>query len=96
VWALTNGGQSSKNELKHEFKHLESLAVNSTDPYFLGLYAGSLANVNETEDAELMANDLILFQNDSGALVDASSSITRSQGKNLVVETTSVALLTWI
>ena len=84
-------------KLKNEFKNLETIALNSFDPYILGLASGAFFNIGKKDLALKYAQRLVAMQNKtSGAVEGAKSSITSSQGQNLLVETTSLAMMDWI
>ena len=93
VWSLTEAGQKG---LEKEVDALARQAATSKDPYFIGLVAGSLHNVGRLEDSRSLASRLVAFQNAKGHLDGAKTTITRSGGDALLIETTSVAVLAWL
>jgi len=69
MYVLTSLEGATYHSLQEEFAHLEKLLLsNSDDPYFLGLYTGSLFNVGKVPEADDIANQLKNFQNSSGAV----------------------------
>lgn len=97
LWVLTSMKGYDEAKLKNEFKNLETIALNSFDPYILGLASGAFFNIGKKDLALKYAQRLVAMQNKtSGAVEGAKSSITSSQGQNLLVETTSLAMMDWI
>jgi len=83
--------------LKEEFKHVIEVSKKTNDPYLLSLCAGALFNVGKTSEAAAIASRVAGMQDKlTGSVEGAESSITNSRGSNLVVETTSLALLSWL
>jgi hypothetical protein len=83
--------------LKDEFKHVMEISKKTEDPYLLSLCAGALFNVGQTSEAAAIATRVAGMQDKlTGSVEGAESSITNSRGSNLVVETTSLALLSWL
>tara|TARA_B110000285_G_C14932157_1_gene517855 strand:+ start:47 stop:358 length:312 start_codon:yes stop_codon:yes gene_type:complete len=83
--------------LKDEFKHVIEISKKTEDPYLLSLCAGALFNVGKTSEAAAIASRVAGMQDKlTGSVEGAESSITNSRGSNLVVETTSLALLSWL
>jgi hypothetical protein len=83
--------------LKDEFKHVIEVSKRTNDPYLLSLCAGALFNVGKSSEAAAIATRVAGMQDKlTGSVLGAESSITNSRGSNLVVETTSLALLSWL
>ena len=83
--------------LKNEFKNVLEVSKKTNDPYLLSLAAGALFNVGKIAEAKPIALRVANMQNKlTGAVESAASSITNSRGNNLIVETTSLALLSWL
>ena len=94
VWALTERGV--KDDLDTELAALRDQAKLSKDPYFLAL--AGLSHLNRKKEAEGIAllRKVCEFQKGSGVVSGAATSITGSQGRDLDVETTSLATLGWM
>ena len=97
TWVLSYQEEFSAADLQAELNHLEDVSQTTDDPYFLALYAGSLYNVGWIDDAQAIAERFTDNQNpETGAVEGAASSITSSSGTNLLIETTSLALINWL
>lgn len=94
VWALTESGKD--DDLTKELNALHEKAKTSKDPYFLSLVANSLINRAKTADAAALLKQVAQLQKPDGHLDAAETSITRSGGRDLQIETTSLALLAWL
>jgi len=100
IWALTNAKINS-TVLAKEIANMTALAdqlieMNAFDPYFFGLVAASLYNVNRTADAEKYADIIIKSQDDDGKVSGAFTSITSSFVANLDIETTAISAIAWL
>jgi alpha-2-macroglobulin-like protein len=83
--------------LKEEFDNLIQVTKNTSDPYLLSLAAGALINVDKIDEAKSIASRVASMQDKTTGMVEgAVSSITNSRGNNLIVETTSLALINWL
>jgi Flp pilus assembly protein TadB len=94
VWALTESGKD--DDLTKELNALHEQAQTSKDPYFLALVANSLINRAKTAEAVVLLNKVCALQNADGHLDAEQTSITGSGGRDLQIETTSLALLAWL
>ncbi|GAQ89697.1 hypothetical protein KFL_005520040 [Klebsormidium nitens] len=94
VWSLTYA--KLKDGLEQQIASLVEQTATNKDPYFVGLVAGTLYNVGRNDEAAPLARGLEKFQKKDGSLVDARTSITRSGGDSLLIETTAVAVLCWL
>ncbi len=94
VWALTESGKD--DDLTKELNVLHEQAKTSKDPYFLALVANSLINRAKTADAVVLLRKVSELQNADGHLDAEQTSITGSGGRDLQIETTSLALLAWL
>jgi len=65
------------------------------DPYVLALMSISLHNVGRISESLQLANHLVSFQDASGSVQGAETSITRSFGESLLIETTSLSIIAW-
>jgi hypothetical protein len=68
-------------------------AASTNDPYLLALATNTLFNAGRTAEGEAAARRLVGLQEESGAWTKAATSITRSGGESLQLETTSLAVL---
>jgi hypothetical protein len=94
VWSLTESGYSKL--LDKEVEALFQESKTSKDPYFNGLVAAALHNAGRKAEAIDIMKSLTKHQHNDGSVVDATTSITRSSGDALTIETTSVAVLAWL
>ncbi|KAJ3449060.1 macroglobulin / complement [Anaeramoeba flamelloides] len=98
VWALTKAG-IGYSELERQFEKLEtdSKTKYKDDSYYLAMAGLALFNVGFIDRSKYYAEQLIDFlDKKTGEVKRSMSSITNSQGSNLSVETTSVAMLLWL
>ena len=101
VWAITESERNSPNpsDLKTEIEAIYSLAKagkRAKDPYYLALVANALLNRGlRTEGTELLKT-LATLQMKEGSLPGAETSITRSSGQALLIESTALAVLGWL
>ena len=93
VWALTESGV--KDNLNVELAALKKVCKTSKDPYFLSLVALSQFNRQKHQEGMDLLLDLRAAQKD-GQVAGAQTSITGSQGHDLAVETTSLAILAFL
>jgi len=68
-------------------------ATSTTDAYQLALATNTLFNAGRTAEAEAAAKKLAALQDANGAFTKAATSITRSGGQNLHLETTALAVM---
>jgi hypothetical protein len=94
VWALTEGGKD--DDITKELNALQTEAKASKDPYFLSLVANSLINRAKTAEATKLLKKVIELQKPDGHLDAEQTSITGSGGRDLQIETTSLAVLGWL
>ncbi len=93
TWALTESGEV---DLRTELNSLREVARVSEDSYILALAANALhASGDRAEGIQIMQR-LGAKQVESGLVEGAATSITRSGGENLSIETTALALLAWM
>lgn len=95
TYALVTTGDDPL-ELQVELDTLEKRAVESEDPYELALAAGALQAAGRLEAADAARDRLKKMQKEDGSLAGTTSSITRSGGRDLAVETTSLAIQAWL
>ncbi|HTU17909.1 MAG TPA: alpha-2-macroglobulin family protein, partial [Gemmataceae bacterium] len=94
VWALTEGGKD--DDITKELNALHEQAKTSKDSYFLSLVANALINRARTADAAKLLKKVSELQKADGHLDAEQTSITSSGGRDLQIETTSLALLAWL
>ena len=97
LWVLTtvSNGDFTK-ELRAELDALKAEATRSRDPYIVALAGLALWNAGDLVTAREYASRLVGMQDTKGAVIDADTSITRSRGDSLAIETTSLAALLWM
>ncbi len=93
VWALTESG---RDDVAKELDALADQAKKSDDPYFVSLVAISLTNRDRKREAEALLQTVAKAQKEDGHLDATQTSITGSGGRDLQIETTSLALLGWL
>jgi hypothetical protein len=91
TYSLTEAGQSG---LGKEISKQAELASTTKDAYLLALAANTLLNTKSRRGAGMAAAaKLVAMQGKGGAWTKAAQSVTRSGGKSLTVETTSLAAM---
>ncbi len=91
VWSLTEAGQK---DLGPELAKVTANALVSGDAYVIALAAKAQLNVNPSgSDAQVLVKKLTGLQKSDGSFHGTTHSITRSGGKALDVETTSLSIL---
>ena len=94
LWALVSAGQT---DLKPELARLKERALATQDAYVQALAANVAWQTGDRALGKELGAKLVAQQDaKSGAVHGASTSITRSGGEALQIETTSLALLGWI
>jgi hypothetical protein len=103
VWALVESDpdDAEKLDLKREIAALKAEALNETstggkDSYFVALVANVLLHRGDREAAHKLLDRLQEKNTKDGAVTGATTSITRSGGRDLDIETTGLALLGWL
>ena len=91
IWVLT---EIKYNNLKAQISYLLKVAELTSDPYILGLCGNAFYNYELKTEGRICSEKII--QKKNGCVNGAKNSITRSGGKCLIIETTSLALLTWM
>ncbi|MSP61815.1 MAG: hypothetical protein EXR72_16070 [Myxococcales bacterium] len=89
TWALTESG---KRDLAVEIEAQRKIGAESSDPYLVALAANTLFNVKDPT-ASSTVKRLAALQHKDGSFPGAETSITRSGGNALAIETTSLAAL---
>jgi hypothetical protein len=94
VWALTE--DSKDDDVSRELSALTQKARSVRDPYFLALVARSLLNRGQKAEATPLLQALAEAQNpEQGFVPGAQTSIVASRGRDLLIETTALAVLAW-
>ena len=94
VWALTESGVTAN--LDKELAALRAQSKTRKDPYFLALAGLSHLNRKKFAEGIELLQQLRDFQQKDGHIDGAQTSITASQGRDLQVETTALAILGWL
>ncbi len=97
VWALAESGTTA--DLVLELKTLREKVADQKDkkdPYFVALVALGHLHTGHTKEGLELLGELKALQQKDGKLVGSDQSITGSRGRDLEVETTSLALLGWL
>ncbi|MBN9120568.1 MAG: alpha-2-macroglobulin, partial [Planctomycetes bacterium] len=103
VWALVESDpeDAEKLDLRTEIAALKAEALNENtvggkDPYFVALAANVLLLRGDRETAHRLLDRLQEKHTKGGVVTGAVTSITRSGGRDLDIETTALALLGWL
>jgi hypothetical protein len=94
LWALTEAGD--KSGLEAELDALRRSTESAEDPYLLALAANVMLNIRDKEAAQRLVGRLAAKLDPEGKLAGAATSITRSGGASLDVETTSLGILAFL
>jgi uncharacterized protein YfaS (alpha-2-macroglobulin family) len=93
VWSLIEAGEK---DLAREISLVKNSAVTTRDSYIVALAANILSATGDSGGARQLMDRLAKNQDASGAVKGAVTSITRSGGRSLEVETTALSLLAWM
>lgn len=93
VWSLTESGDT---DLKEQLDTLVKDAEGRDDPYYNGLVALSLFNLDRDAEALKLLERIGKHQQDDGCVIDSKTTVVNSHGDALRIETTSVAALAWL
>ena len=102
VWAITEAEKkdAAQSDLSKEIDAIHKLAKDdprwSKDSYFLGLVANALVNRGKKAEGIALLKVLAKKQEKDGSVIGAESSITKSSGQALLIETTALAMLGWL
>jgi len=94
LWALSGGEHEEKLDV--ELAAVRASCKGSKDPYLLALAALGHLNRGKTLEGAEILRDLGGLQKPDGELAGATASITGSQGRDLLVESTALAVLGWL
>jgi uncharacterized protein YfaS (alpha-2-macroglobulin family) len=95
VWALLESGQDPAT-LKNEIAAIKEDALKTEDSYVIALAANILYLAGDNQGATSLSAKLAKAVDEDGAISGSVTSITRSGGDALVIETTSLAILAWL
>lgn len=95
VWALLESRQDPKS-LEKEIAQVRKTALASKDSYVIALAANILYLSGDKQNANKLAQKLAKAVAKDGHVAGADTSITRSGGRGLEIETTSLAILAWL
>jgi uncharacterized protein YfaS (alpha-2-macroglobulin family) len=90
VYALSEAGFT---DIKKEFETAYQYGLTSKDNYVMALMASAAFNLNEKSKGENLIKILLSQQEKDGNWLGAEHSITYSQGKSLIIQTTSLAIM---
>ncbi len=93
VWALIESGEKG---LDKEIAAVKASAVSTEDSYIVALVANILAATGDHPGARQLMDKLVKKQETAGNVTGAVTSITRSGGDALAIETTALAVLAWM
>jgi hypothetical protein len=94
VWAITAADPAA--DVAKEASAAAAEATTSGDPYRLALAAATLLARGNADGAAPLLRTLAGKQSPDGGVPGAETSITRSGGPDLLVETTALAALAWM
>src|SRR5215471_4832982 len=95
VWALIESGEKSP-ELAKEIAAVKDSANSSQDSYVIALAANILHASGDADGARALMGKLAKNQDAAGNVKGAVTSITRSGGNALDIETTALSVLAWM
>ncbi len=90
VYSLSEAGIK---DIQAELDAANEKAKASADPYQLALVANAYFNMGQAEKGEALMDQLLPLQQKDGSWNGKSHSITRSTGKSLLIETTSLTIM---
>src|SRR5436309_3870261 len=93
IWALIESGEKG---LDKEIAAVKASAVSTEDSYIVALGANILAATGDHAAARQLMDKLVQKQQTAGNVTGAVTSITRSGGDALAIETTALAVLAWM
>src|SRR4029434_5096428 len=93
TWALIESGEKG---LQKEVAALKSTASATQDSYVLALAANVLHATGDAAAARQLMDKLVRAQDSNGNVKGAITSITRSAGESLPIETTALSVLAWM
>lgn len=90
VYALSEAGYGSA--IRAELDKAVDQAVKSADPYQMALAANALCIVDDSRKTQMLKT-LLAYRKKDGSFTGKTTSVTRSTGRALFVETTALAVL---
>lgn len=90
VYSLAEAGYGN---IKKEFDASYKKAMETKDPYMLSMMVNAAFSLKENSKADEALKVLIEKQNKNGSFNGATHSITYSQGQSLIIETTSLSIM---
>jgi uncharacterized protein YfaS (alpha-2-macroglobulin family) len=93
VWALIESGEKG---LDKEIAAVKASALSTQDSYIVALAANILAATGDHTGAGQLMDKLVKKQENAGNITGAVTSITRSGGDALAIETTALSVLAWM
>jgi hypothetical protein len=95
IWALLEAGEKPE-KLQKEIAAIKKTALASQDSYVIALAANILYLSGDKISADKLAERLAKKVAKDGHITGGASSITRSGGNGLALETTSLTILAWL
>ena len=95
VWALIESGEKPAG-LAREIAAVKTSAESTQDTYIVALAANILHETGDTAGARQLMDKLVRNQEAAGNVKGAVTSITRSGGDALAIETTALSVLAWM
>jgi uncharacterized protein YfaS (alpha-2-macroglobulin family) len=97
VWALTESGRKGLDkEIAQEIALVKASASSTQDSYIVALGANILHATGDRAGARQLMDKLARSQDPAGGVKGAVTSITRSGGDALAIETTALSVLAWM
>jgi uncharacterized protein YfaS (alpha-2-macroglobulin family) len=93
VWALIESGEKG---IAKEVAAVRASAASTQDSYTIALGANILAATGDPAGARQLMDKLAAHQDTAGNVKGAVTSITRSGGEGLTIETTALSVLAWM
>ena len=93
TWALVESGQKG---LEKEIAAVKASAASTDDSYVVALGANILHATGDRAGARQLMDKLVKSQDAAGNVKSAITSITRSSGDALAIETTAFSVLAWL
>ncbi|HYR85462.1 MAG TPA: MG2 domain-containing protein [Terriglobia bacterium] len=93
VWALIESGEKG---LDREIAFVKASAISTQDSYIVALGANILHATGDRAGARQLMDKLARSQETAGNVKGAITSITRSGGDALAIETTALSVLAWM
>lgn len=95
LWGLLESGEKT-DILGAEIAAARKMAAETKDPYEQALCANILYLIGDLPAARKLAAKVLDSQTGLGGVMGAKTSITRSGGDSLNIETTSLAIIAWL